>query len=84
MNRFINFPFSFKLEIMENKRLVEESRIFNQELKIANETKMENEKLNAKLAKIDSFYRKKIDDNLIKKANIKVIYLYLFDRFVLV
>jgi hypothetical protein len=63
---------------MENKRLVEESRIFNQELKVANENKMENEKLNAKLTKIDSFYRKKIDDNLIKKANIKVFLIFHF------
>ena len=59
---------------MENKRLVEESRIFNQELKIANETKIEHEKINTKLLKLESFYRKKMDDNLIKKTNIKVTF----------
>lgn len=62
---------------MENKRLIEENKIFLKELQIANEIKTEFEKLNQQLNKLDSFYRRKIDENLIKKENLKVTFIQL-------
>lgn len=57
---------------MENKRLVEENKIFHKELQIANEAKNETDKLKSQMAKLDAFYKRKIDENLIKKEDIKV------------
>ena len=58
---------------MENKRLVEENKIFHKELQIANDSKNETDKLKSQMAKLDAFYKRKIDENLIKKEDIKVI-----------
>ena len=60
-----------ELEVLESKRLFEESKIFSKELQVANEIKLEFDKLNAQMGKLDSFYHRKIDENLIKKEGIK-------------
>ena len=60
-----------ELEVLESKRLFEESKIFSKELQVANEIKVEFDKLNAQMGKLDSFYHRKIDENLVKKEGIK-------------
>ncbi|CAF0917996.1 unnamed protein product, partial [Brachionus calyciflorus] len=60
-----------ELEVMENKRLIEENKIFLKELQIANEIKTDFEKLTNQITKLESFYRRKIDETLIKKENLK-------------
>lgn len=57
---------------MENKRLIEENKIFQKEIQVANEIKGEFEKLSNQMKKIESAYQKKFDDLLFKKESIKV------------
>ena len=60
------------MEVLENKRLIEDNRIFHKELRIASDTKAEFDKLSSQLAKLDLFYERKIDENANKRNNIKV------------
>ncbi|RMZ99610.1 hypothetical protein BpHYR1_053123, partial [Brachionus plicatilis] len=61
----------FFLEIMENKRLMEESNIFLREIQIANEAKTDFDKLMSQNAKLEMFYKKKLDETASKKESIK-------------
>lgn len=56
---------------MENKRLIDENNIFLKEIQIANETKTELEKLTSQNAKLELFYKKKLDETSSKKESIK-------------
>ncbi|RMZ99611.1 hypothetical protein BpHYR1_028371, partial [Brachionus plicatilis] len=63
--------FFIDLEIMENKRLMEESNIFLREIQIANEAKTDFDKLMSQNAKLELFYKKKLDETASKKESIK-------------
>ncbi len=57
---------------MENKRLIEENKIFQKEIQIANQIKVEFDKLNNQIKKLESNYQRKLDDIFLKKEKIKV------------
>jgi hypothetical protein len=61
-----------ELEVLESKRLIEENRLFSSELKMANEFKSENDKLNFKLRKLEENLHKKLSQNVNAKNLIKV------------
>ena len=61
-----------ELEVLESKRLIEENRLFSSELKMANEFKAENDKLNLKLRKLEENLHKKLSQNVNAKNLIKV------------
>jgi hypothetical protein len=56
---------------LENNRLVEETKVFNQEMQVANEFKIEFENLNTQLIKLDMSYRIKLNENITKKESLK-------------
>lgn len=60
------------METIENKRLIEENKIFDEEMKLANEYKSEIDKVNLQLNKLDSTYRRKISQIIKEKNLIKV------------
>lgn len=60
-----------ELEVLESKRLIEENRLFSSELKMANEFKSENDKLNFKLRKLEENLHKKLSQNVNAKNLIK-------------
>ena len=61
-----------ELEVLESKRLIEENRLFSSELKMANEFKAENDKLNLKRRKLEENLHKKLTQNVNAKNFIKV------------
>ncbi len=58
---------------MENRRLIEDNRIFNEELKMANEFKIEFDRVNVQLKKCEAAYRKKMTEIAREKNMIQVI-----------
>ncbi len=60
-----------ELEILENERLIKENKLFHEEIRIANEAKLEYEKLANQKAKLDSFYSRKVDQVRLKRETLK-------------
>ena len=60
---------------MENKRLIEDNHIFNEELKVANEFKWESNKIVDQLKKCESKHRKFMADIFREKNMIKVSFI---------
>jgi len=63
--------FLAELEILENERLIKENKLFHEEIKIANEAKVEYEKLANQKAKLDLFYSRKVDQVRVKRETLK-------------
>lgn len=62
-----------ELEQAENRRRIDENKIFQNELQVAGEIKQELERLNKEVRKCEQTYKKKIDEVFAKREALKVL-----------